>query len=560
MTITTTLPPLGRAIPEGPHAISVHIPTWNGMCSIGRGDPQVMKALRNGYPRTFVHKDIQKLFQACQRRFLSSPAKVLLFLEQRHAQACKSFVTSPAINGDKAAPAKSVSVFALEIGESHPTMVRAGNTPRPTTLWAVVYPEESAPIGAFFWRLTGTGISSRFAEHCLRRIEAMQRIEPPVKRFYSAMATVHPVYRTICTRIACLMERAPAGPRRSLTVNHSDVFLYPSGMSAIYHVHQALLKWRGLESVIIGFPYELTIKMMKTYGPSYKFYSLGTDEQIDDFEAYLDTKAQAGSMIQAVWCECPSNPLLRTVDMERIRRLADKHRFVVVVDETIGSFANVDALGVADVVVTSLSKSFNGYADLLAGSVTLNPNSDYYGALKACLTGGYTNTLYIDDAIQLERNSRNFLKRAAQMNDTAECVVDYLVPFASDPSSVVNAVHYPKTCESAQQYKSRMRQATDEFIPGYGCLFTVDFDTIEASRAFFDSLDVRKGPSLGAHITLAQPYVQMVLQKEKKWAASHGLRETIVRVSVGLEDKEVLLQSVKSAHVMAEKTKGTHAL
>jgi cystathionine gamma-synthase len=128
-----------------------------------------------------------------------------------------------------------------------------------------------------------------------------------------------------------------------------------------------LLKWRGLESVVVGFPYELTIKMMEAYGPSLKFYSLGTDEEIDEFEIYLDTKARAGSAIQAVWCECPSNPLLYTVDLERIRRLADKYGFIVVVDETIGSFANVDVSGVADIVVTSLSKSFNGYADLLAG-------------------------------------------------------------------------------------------------------------------------------------------------------------------------------------------------
>lgn len=193
-------------------------------------------------------------------------------------------------------------------------------------------------------------------------------------------------------------------------------------------------------------------------------------------------------------------------------------------------------------------------------SVTLNPNSGYYRALKTCLMDGYTNNLYIDGAIQLERNSRNFLQRAAHMNTTAECIVDYLSPFIADPSSVVSAVYYPKTCQSAPRYRSHMRKPTDEFTPGYGCLFTVDFDTINASRAFLESLDVRKGPSLGANVTLAQPYVQMVLQREKKWAAGHGLRETIVQVSVGLEDKEAILQSVKNAHMMAEKTKGTHAL
>jgi cystathionine gamma-synthase len=144
---------------------------------------------------------------------------------------------------------KSISIFALEASESQPTDLPAGQKQPPvgpTTLWAVAYPEESAKIGALFWRLTGTGISSRLAEHCLRDIDSMQRVERPVKRFYSAITTVHPVYQTICTRIACLMERAPTGNPRSLAVNASDVFLYPSGMSAIYHVHQMLLKWRNL--------------------------------------------------------------------------------------------------------------------------------------------------------------------------------------------------------------------------------------------------------------------------------------------------------------------------
>jgi hypothetical protein len=61
MTITSTSLPLGKAIPEGPHAISVQIPTWSDMCGMGRGDLQIMNALQNGYPRTFIHKTIQKV-------------------------------------------------------------------------------------------------------------------------------------------------------------------------------------------------------------------------------------------------------------------------------------------------------------------------------------------------------------------------------------------------------------------------------------------------------------------------------------------------------------------
>lgn len=68
-------------------------------------------------------------------------------------------------------------------------------------------------------------------------------------------------------------------------------------------------------------------------------------------------------MIQVSWCECASNSLLTTPGLYKIRRLADKYGFVVVVDETIGSSANVDVLGVADITLSSLSKTFIGYGD-----------------------------------------------------------------------------------------------------------------------------------------------------------------------------------------------------
>jgi cystathionine gamma-synthase len=177
----------------------------------------------------------------------------------------------------------------------------------------------------------------------------------------------HPVYETICNRIARLIERAPVGRPRSSKVSPNAVYLYPSGMSAIYHVHHLLLNWRGAESVVLGFTYELTIKIIEVFGPSYRFYSGGTDTEIDELERHIEGRYRQGSKIQAVWCECPSNPLLRTPNMERLRELADKYEFVVVVDDTIGTFANVDVLSIADIVVTSLTKWFNGFADVLAG-------------------------------------------------------------------------------------------------------------------------------------------------------------------------------------------------
>ena len=53
--------------------------------------------------------------------------------------------------------------------------------------------------------------------------------------------------------------------------------------------------------------------------------------------------------------------------MVRIRQLADQYGFVVVVDETIGNFINVEVAGFADIIVSSLTKIFSGDANVMGG-------------------------------------------------------------------------------------------------------------------------------------------------------------------------------------------------
>lgn len=171
------------------------------------------------------------------------------------------------------------------------------------------------------------------------------------------------------------------------------------------------------------------------------------------------------------------------------------------------------------------------------------------------MSGSYVNNFHIDDAIQLENNSRDFLQRVARMNETANYLVDHISTYATGHNSVVSNIYYPKLCRSADYYRARMRPATQDFTPGYGGLFTMEFITVEVATEFLNSLQLHKGPSIGANITLALPYVQMVFQKEKDWAARHGLKETIVRISVGLEDKNSLLNCLLQALQAADKIK-----
>lgn len=258
----------------------------------------------------------------------------------------------------------SVSLFAIET-LSCPTHKCCDEHNQ--VVYVVSFPQEACTSAAAFWRLSGTGISSRQADTCL---QSKLRLNPiPIEEYTirSQTGDPHPAYEVLRLRIAALIERTlPVSPRAK-KASSADIFLYQSGMSSVYYIHQLLLKWRGGETVILGFAYELTIKMMDVYGPGSHLYAFGTEEDLDQLETHLEQMRCQGRRIQAIWCECPSNPLLRTVNFHRVRELAQKHDLVVIVDETIGSFANVDVLDVADIVISSLTKYFNGYGDVLAG-------------------------------------------------------------------------------------------------------------------------------------------------------------------------------------------------
>ncbi|KAL8920831.1 MAG: hypothetical protein Q9208_006003 [Pyrenodesmia sp. 3 TL-2023] len=437
--------------------------------------------------------------------------------------------------------------FDDEMLDARKVQDSSGEKASTTRLYAVFYPESSSKQGLTFWRLTGLGVSSRRAEQCLGGLANIRQ----TTQFVDAEALQphgwslsHDVIRQ---RIVALLKRVPNEADRLLDLDTNDVYLYQTGMATIYHVHHTLLNWRGTQSIVFGFTYELTPKLLAAYGRSFRFYGLGTDDELADLETYLEEHCKDANKVQAVWCECPSNPLLRTPNLRRLRALANKYNFPVIVDDTIGSFANVDVMNIADIVVTSLTKSFSGCADVMGGSAVLNPSMPFYQQLKRLFEKGYQNELYVDDAVRLELNSRDVLSRAVHVNTTAQLLVDFFQGLKSGPRSSITAVYYPSLCWSVDNYRAQMRAATDDFTPGYGGLFTIEFESVEKASVFFNNAAVHKGPSLGASMTLLQPYVQTVFYQEKEWAARYGLKESIVRVSVGLEDPRKLLMIFRDA-------------
>jgi cystathionine gamma-synthase len=474
-----------------------------------------------------------------------------------HAASCEAAIIDQAPEAREGAFVRAAD-FLLDDSAMKDPILTAGsqtsnNTPR--RFYIVFYPAEVNAAAMGFWRLSGTGISSRLAQSMLKHLDNIYSVSGgallSTDTSLSRPLTNLQSDDMIRSRIVKLLQRGSVSAAQSAKFRPSDVFLYPTGMAAIYGTNSLLQSWQASQTVVFGFPYELTLKLVEKYGVNAKFYGFGTPTELDEFESYLAAELREGRTIQSVWCECASNPLLRTVDLERIRRLADMYGFVVVVDETIGSFANVDLAGVADIIVTSLTKSFSGRANVMGGSVVLNPSSPWYAPLKNSLEKTYVNELFGADSHVMEYNSRGFLSVAATMNRNAQHLVSLLNPIAGTSFSTLSRVYYPSTCWSRTNYEALMRKATPEFAAGYGGLFTLEFDTVEAASVFFDTLNVHKGPSLGAHVTLAQPYVQTVFSREKEWAASYGLKESIVRISVGLEDEYALGQEfIRALHVV----------
>lgn len=157
------------------------------------------------------------------------------------------------------------------------------------------------------------------------------------------------------------------------------------------------------------------------------------------------------------------------------------------VDDTVGSFCNIDILSVIDNLITSCTKSFSGYADVMAGSAVLNPLSPFYTSLKRIMTSTFHNEFFTADAEALLSNSNNYLARYAILNRKAVALANYLATKAADPDSPVRQVLFPAISETRDNYESFMRKPTPEFTPGYGCLLSVEFEDLRISR--------RRGPS-----------------------------------------------------------------
>jgi len=170
-------------------------------------------------------------------------------------------------------------------------------------------------------------------------------------------------------------------------------------------------------------------------------------------------------------------------------------------------------------------------------SVVLNAKSPLYTVLHAQLSSTYEDLMFPLDAKILLRNCLDFRARVQRASSNALALANSLITHPS-----ISRVNYPTMVASGALYE-RCRRPEG----AYGSLISIVFRNPESAIRFYDTIDLWKGPSFGTNFTLVLPYAQLAHAFELDWAESQGMPKHIIRISVGLEDEELLIGKFEHA-------------
>ena len=373
---------LGLPMPDEVHAVSACLPTWDHNIGYEEADPTVISALQAAYPRFCLHPLITEL---CGKSIDSNEFAGLPFASHKAAERALNYVQFYGVREAKLAPLPKQSACGVAV---------------PRTQFGLLKQ---------YWQHAGENVSSRVAELILQGKSA--NCCPTAAR------------SAVKSKVAQLQN---AGDH--------DVFLFPSGMAAIACAYRTVQRHQSGSTCQFGFPYVDTLKLQERL-PNAKrsFFPIGSDNDLAELQRQC-----LSSPPVAVFCEVPTNPLLVIPDIRRLRELADEFGFLLIIDDTLGACCNLNVLPFADLAVTSLTKFFSGYGNVLAGSLVVNPEGRHSEKLRNLISGDFEELLADCDVEVLHRNSQDLHQRMAAINSNAGQLVQFL-----RQHSAIDQVFYP---------------------------------------------------------------------------------------------------------------------
>jgi cystathionine gamma-lyase len=240
-----------------------------------------------------------------------------------------------------------------------------------------------------------------------------------------------------------------------------------------------------------------------------------------------------------VWIETPSNPLLKLIDLDAIAKIARERKIISVSDNTFATpWIQRPIEAGFDIVVHSATKYLNGHSDLVGGVVVVGENKELADQMAflqnsvGAIAGAFDSFLVLRSlktlALRMERHCANALEIARWLEEQSE----------------IKSVHYPGLKSHPQHDLARQQ------MRGFGGMVTIVLKTdLAGTRRFLENTELfALAESLGGVESLINHPALMThasVPKEKREAL--GVTDSLVRLSVGVEDVRDLIDDLKFA-------------
>ncbi|MEP0265820.1 PLP-dependent aspartate aminotransferase family protein [Dokdonia sp.] len=336
-----------------------------------------------------------------------------------------------------------------------------------------------------------------------------------VKRYPRYFNT--PNQEALCKKIAALEGTETA-------------MIFGSGMAAVSTTLLAFLQQGDhivLQQTLYGGTYNLVVEEFKKYGIDYTF--------TDGLDASAFAKAITPKT-KVLYIETPSNPLMTITDMQMVGDLAKEHGIVTMIDNTFASPINQNPLKFGiDIMIHSATKYMGGHSDICAGAVAASQEHiERIWNLGKNLGGSLSDmTVWM-----LERSMKTMAIRVKAQNKNAKKLAKWL-----DKNEAIDHVYYPglKSHPDHELATAQMR--------GYGGMLSFELAEGLDPELFQKSLQLIK-PSMslaGVESTMLSPAQTSHFLLGEEERANQGIAEGLIRFSVGIEDKEDLIEDIKQA-------------
>ncbi len=307
-------------------------------------------------------------------------------------------------------------------------------------------------------------------------------------------------------------------------------FAFSSGMAAISSV---LSLFSAGDHIVIcedvyGGTFRIATKVLNRFGIEFTFVDAS---EISEIESAIKSNTKG------LYLETPSNPLLKITDLREAIKIAKRNDVIVIVDNSFLSpyFQKPLDLG-ADIVVHSATKFIAGHSDVIGGLAVVK--SEELARDLYTIQNSFGAVLGPQDCWLTLRGLKTLKVRMDVYEQTAQKLANWLLS-----NECVEEVYYPGLKEHPG-HDIHFEQAS-----GGGAVLSFTLKTIEQTIRFLQNVEnVAVAVSLGGVETIVSYPVKMSHAAIPKDVRERlGVKDTLIRVSVGLEDVEDLIASFQKA-------------